>query len=85
VLYLWDWLGAVVARNAGGGEVRDKEKAAIVAALERLAKNASEIAEQSQDPFSRRLAAGMSLALSQAIQVVQAGGALPLETSEDGK
>ena len=63
--------------------MRGEEKTAIVAELERLSVALKSVASESTDPLSKALASGMSLGMKDAIRVVQAGGALPLETQEN--
>jgi hypothetical protein len=61
----------------------DAEKAAIVAELKRQASDLRAESAKSSDPFSRAICGGMLSALAVAIQVVQAGGALPPENLSD--
>jgi hypothetical protein len=65
--------------------VRDAEKAAIVAELERLGaewRKARSIDTKNKATLAAAFCSGICSGLSLAIQAVQAGGALPLETSE---
>jgi hypothetical protein len=66
----------------------DAEKAAIVAELERLNadwRKRSQTGAGCQAVAPQAFSSGICSGLSLAIQVVLAGGALPLETSEEGK
>jgi hypothetical protein len=63
--------------------VIESDKAAIVAELERQKSLVEKLVDESRDPLSRRLAAGMSLGLARAIDVVETGGALLPETQEE--
>jgi hypothetical protein len=63
--------------------VRGEEKTAIVAELERVSVALKSVVAESADPLSKALAVGISLGMKDAIRIVQAGGALPLETQEN--
>jgi hypothetical protein len=66
----------------------DAEKAAIVAELERLYdewKTVRSIDTKNKATLAAAFCSGICSGLSLAIQVVHAGGALPLETNEEGK
>jgi hypothetical protein len=63
--------------------VIESDNAAIVAELRRLSGALKHEAKQSQDPLSKAMAVGLSLAMKDAARVVQAGGALPPESLSD--
>jgi molybdopterin-guanine dinucleotide biosynthesis protein A len=68
-----------------GETVRTDGNAAIVAELERLNAVMVERSELSDTELGQMFASGVASGLFAAIQVVQAGGALPPEGQEEGK
>jgi len=66
--------------------VRDEEKAAIIAALERLEaewRKARGIDTKNKATLAAAFCSGICSGLSLAVQVVNAGGALPLDSESD--
>jgi hypothetical protein len=76
---------AAIAEAADRLEEMHAEKAAIVAELERQNEIMAQRADVSKTKLGQMFASGTASGLFVAIQVVQAGGALPLETNEEGK